>query len=78
MDLILNYQGHLAAGVDEVGRGPLAGDVIACAVILNPEKPINGLRDSKALTELQRINLCEEIKQSALAWAIGRAGRGLS
>ena len=73
MDLILNYQGNLAAGVDEVGRGPLAGDVVACAVILNPERPINGLRDSKVLTELQRVSLCEEIKKSALAWAIGRA-----
>jgi len=61
------------AGVDEVGRGPLAGAVVAAAVILDPDNPIDGLADSKALTEKVRIRLAEEIKQSALAWAIGRA-----
>ncbi|VAW98830.1 Ribonuclease HII [hydrothermal vent metagenome] len=61
------------AGVDEVGRGPLAGAVVAAAVILDPDNPIDGLADSKALTEKVRIRLAEEIRQSALAWAIGRA-----
>ena len=61
------------AGVDEVGRGPLAGAVVAAAVILDPDNPIDGLADSKALTEKARIRLAEEIRQSALAWAIGRA-----
>ncbi len=61
------------AGVDEVGRGPLAGAVVAAAVILDPDKPISGLADSKTLTEKTRIRLAEEIKTSALAWAIGRA-----
>jgi len=61
------------AGVDEAGRGPLAGPVIAAAVILNPEKPIAGLKDSKKLTERVRIKLAAEIKENALAWAIARA-----
>jgi len=61
------------AGVDEVGRGPLAGAVVAAAVILDPNNPVIGLADSKALSEKTRIRLAEEIKQSALAWAIGRA-----
>jgi len=63
----------LTAGVDEVGRGPLAGPVMAAAVILDPDKPIVGLADSKALSESVRERLAEEIKTSALAWAIGRA-----
>lgn len=61
------------AGVDEVGRGPLAGPVIAAAVILDPDRPIEGLADSKALTPRRRETLCAEIQQYALAWAIGRA-----
>jgi len=61
------------AGVDEVGRGPLAGPVVAAAVILDPDKPIQGLADSKALSEKKRLFLDEQIKKSALAWAIGRA-----
>ncbi len=61
------------AGVDEVGRGPLAGAVVAAAVILDPNKPISGLADSKALSEKARTRLAEEIKDSALAWALGRA-----
>ncbi|MGD8925590.1 MAG: ribonuclease HII [Thioalkalispiraceae bacterium] len=61
------------AGVDEVGRGPLAGPVVAAAVILDPERPITGLADSKTLSEKMRLQLDEEIKTSALAWAIGRA-----
>lgn len=66
-------QPQLVAGVDEVGRGPLAGPVVAAAVILDPEKPIHGLADSKALTEKTRQRLDQQIRESALAWAIGRA-----
>lgn len=61
------------AGVDEVGRGPLAGAVIAAAVILDPAKPIHGLTDSKKLTEKKREKLADEIKLKALAWCIARA-----
>jgi len=60
----------LICGVDEAGRGPLAGAVYAAAVILNPDQPILGLADSKKLTEKKRDELALEIKQSALAWAI--------
>ncbi len=63
----------ISAGVDEVGRGPLAGPVIAAAVILNPAKPISGLKDSKKLSEKKRETLYEEICDSALSFAIGRA-----
>ncbi|MGQ8366305.1 ribonuclease HII [Glaciecola sp. 1036] len=63
----------LVAGVDEVGRGPLVGDVVAAAVILDPSQPIEGLRDSKKLSEKKRNILDQEIRQKALAWAIGRA-----
>jgi ribonuclease HII len=67
--------GHirLLAGVDEVGRGPLAGDVVAAAVILDPDKPIAGLNDSKKLSEKKREQLAVEIKLKALAWSITRA-----
>ena len=61
------------AGVDEVGRGPLAGPVVTAAVILDPEQPISGLADSKVLSEKMREVLFEEIIQKAKAWAIGRA-----
>ncbi|MEE1675651.1 ribonuclease HII [Agarivorans aestuarii] len=61
------------AGVDEVGRGPLVGDVVTAAVILDPKQPITGLNDSKKLSEKKRLALAEEIKQHAIAWAIGRA-----
>jgi ribonuclease HII len=61
------------AGVDEVGRGCLAGPVIAAAVILNPNCPISGLADSKKLTESKRAQLAQKIKNQALCWAIGRA-----
>ena len=67
------YVGHLVAGVDEVGRGPLAGAVVAAAVILDPEKPITGLTDSKKLSEKKRDYLFDIIQRDALAWAIGRA-----
>lgn len=63
----------LTAGVDEVGRGPLCGPVVAAAVILDPNKPILGLKDSKRLTEKRRIELAEEIKTKALAWCVARA-----
>ena len=61
------------AGVDEVGRGPLVGNVVAAAVILDPKKPINGLADSKKLTEKKREALYIEIKEKALCWAIASA-----
>lgn len=63
----------LIAGIDEVGRGPLAGPVMACAVILHPERPILGLADSKVLSEKKREYLFEIIKENCLAWAVGRA-----
>ncbi len=63
----------LTAGVDEVGRGPLAGDVVAAAVILDPARPIAGLDDSKKLSEARRESLAEQIKQDALCYCIARA-----
>lgn len=63
----------LVAGVDEVGRGPLAGPVVAAAVILDPQRPIEGLKDSKKLSEKKREQLSTIIKQQALAWSLGRA-----
>ena len=63
----------LVAGVDEVGRGPLAGPVVAAAVILDPERPIAGLADSKQLSEKRREALSELILEQALAWQIARA-----
>ena len=63
----------LQAGVDEAGRGPLAGAVIAAAVILDPNVVIPGLNDSKKLSEKKREFLESEIKEKALAWALGRA-----
>ena len=64
---------RLIAGVDEVGRGPLAGPVMACAVILDFTKPIVGLTDSKLLSEKRREILCEIIQNNCIAWAVGRA-----
>lgn len=71
---ILDWEsrGQYVAGVDEVGRGPLAGPVVAAAVILDPNNPIEGLIDSKKITEKRREILAEEIKEKALAWAIAR------
>lgn len=63
----------LIAGVDEVGRGPLVGAVVTAAVILDPQKPIMGLTDSKKLSEKKRLALAEEIKEKALCWSLGRA-----
>jgi ribonuclease HII len=66
-------QGYTAiAGVDEVGRGPLVGDVVTAAVILDPNNPIEGLNDSKKLSEKKRLALYPEIKEKSLAWAVGR------
>lgn len=64
---------RMIAGVDEVGRGPLAGAVVAAAVILDPENPIEGLTDSKKISEKKRIALDIEIREKALAWSLGRA-----
>ena len=69
----LDYKGSLLAGVDEVGRGPLAGDVVAAAVILDPERPVEGLRDSKKLSESRREELAILIRERALAWVIASA-----
>jgi len=67
------YKGHLLAGVDEVGRGPLAGDVVAAAVILDANNPITGLNDSKKLSEKKREQLFDEIKTKAISWCVARA-----
>ncbi len=64
---------RLVAGVDEVGRGPLAGAVVAAAVILNPDNWIEGLADSKVLSEKKRNELDVEIREKALCWSLGRA-----
>lgn len=63
----------ITAGVDEAGRGPLAGPVVAAAVILDAARPIDGLRDSKALSEIQRDELAREIRAKARAFAVGHA-----
>ncbi|CAM5395630.1 Ribonuclease HII OS=Stutzerimonas stutzeri OX=316 GN=rnhB PE=3 SV=1 [Stutzerimonas stutzeri] len=64
---------ELVAGVDEVGRGPLCGPVVTAAVILDPLRPIQGLNDSKKLSEARREALFDEIQEKALAWCIARA-----
>lgn len=71
--LVIDYQGHLLAGVDEVGRGPLVGAVVAAAVILDPLRPIAGLTDSKKLTPARRVALDAEIRAKALAFAVAEA-----
>ena len=63
----------LVAGVDEVGRGPLAGPVVAAAVILDPKKPIDGLCDSKKMSANRRLEMSDKIKSNSLAWSLGRA-----
>lgn len=67
---LFDHAEELVCGVDEAGRGPLAGAVYAAAVILDPANPIVGLRDSKKLTEARRELLAEEIKAKSLAWSI--------
>ncbi len=64
---------RLLAGVDEAGRGPLAGPVVAAAVILNPEAPVEGLADSKKLSAKRREVLAETIRERALAWSVAWA-----
>ena len=71
--LVLTAPPLLTAGVDEAGRGPLAGPVCAAAVILDPARPIAGLDDSKRLSERRRDALEPEIKARALAWAVAWA-----
>ncbi len=71
--LIIDYAGERLAGVDEVGRGPLVGAVVAAAVILDPRRPITGLGDSKMLTEKRRLALDATIRHQALAFAVAEA-----
>ena len=63
----------LVCGIDEAGRGPLAGPVVAAAVILDPAKPTVGLNDSKKLSEKKRVALAEEIREKAVAWCVAEA-----
>ena len=71
--LDLGNTSAIVAGTDEVGRGPLAGDVVAAAVILNPKVPISGLADSKKLSPRQRQRCCTQIMGNSLAYAVARA-----
>lgn len=64
---------ELLCGVDEAGRGPLCGSVVAAAVILDPARPIEGLADSKKLSARRREKLADEIRAKALAWAVAEA-----
>lgn len=75
MQVRLNFDvvEELVAGVDEVGRGPLCGPVVAAAVILNPNRPIIGLADSKKLTVKRREALFEEICRCAIGWSVAQA-----
>lgn len=73
LSLIFDLGGGLMAGVDEVGRGPLAGPVVAAAVILDDRRPIRGLNDSKLLSARVRERLCDEIRAKALCCSVGRA-----
>lgn len=74
LDLFAPEQFSRIAGVDEVGRGCLAGPVVVAAVILDPNRPIKGLRDSKKLSAKKREELAEEIKEKALAWSVAAMG----
>ena len=69
---LFDYAGEVICGVDEAGRGPLAGPVFAAAVILDPAKPIAGLRDSKKLSPARRDELALIIQRDALAWSIAQ------
>lgn len=71
--LVVAYTGPYLAGVDEVGRGPLIGSVVAAAVILDPQAPIEGLTDSKKLTARKREQLDVQIRERALAFALAEA-----
>lgn len=68
-----DFDSQIICGVDEAGRGPLAGAVFAAAVILDPARPIAGLRDSKKLSESKRDTLAIEIKKHARAWCVAQA-----
>lgn len=68
MDLV-----EIICGIDEAGRGPLAGPVVAAAVVLDKKRRINGLNDSKQLTEARRDILADRIKARAIAWGVGVA-----
>ena len=72
-DFDFGMEGELRCGVDEAGRGPLAGPVVAAAVILDPARPIKGLNDSKALSAKVREQLYEQIIERALAFSIAEA-----
>lgn len=74
LDLFAPEQFSRIAGVDEVGRGCLAGPVVVAAVILDPNRPIKGLRDSKKLSAKKREELAQEIKEKALAWSVAAMG----
>ena len=69
----MNKENCVLAGVDEVGIGALAGPVVAAAVILNPDLPIEGITDSKKITEKKRKSLSKEIENFSFDWAIGQA-----
>lgn len=73
LDVVAPRRSRIVCGVDEAGRGPLAGPVYAAAVVLNPRRPIDGLDDSKALTAARREALAELIRSRARAWSIGVA-----
>jgi len=68
-----SIQARKTAGIDEAGRGPLAGPVVAAAVVLDPNQPINGLADSKALKHEIRVSLKNEIQDRSIGWALGFA-----
>jgi len=70
---LFSHADEIVCGVDEAGRGPLAGPVFAAAVILDPARPIRGLRDSKKLTEARREELAIRIRERAISWSIAQA-----
>lgn len=73
LGIIVNNIDGLLAGVDEAGRGPLAGPVIAAAVVLDPASPVTGLDDSKKLSERKRNELSRLIQSNAISWSLGSA-----
>lgn len=73
MDLFEPTIVEIVCGIDEAGRGPLAGPVVAAAVILDPKRPIEGLNDSKQLSEKRRDALAPLIRERSIAWAVGWA-----